>query len=392
MAALATSETFTRLIDRLGRTGRAGRELAVRLDIVRFTGLPYVWRRQRDEASVAALPDPGDVYGTIWRDAAAELGADVVELGAGFLEIRRDRAWTRVQKGLTMLDDGATLRLALQKPTVHDLLIKAGLPVPDSLQFEASDLAPAVGFLHAGRVPCVVKPIAGGGGYSVTSGIRTESDLMRARLRAARVDRRLMIERQALGDFYRFLFLDGELLDVIHRRPPRVTGDGQSTLEQLIAAENRRRMDRRHQAVLWPLRIDLECILTLQAQGLTLASVLANGRTIPVKTVISQNTIGDNETVRGGIAPELIQQARRAAQVVGLRLAGVDVITADLGRELGAGGGVILEVNGTPGLNYHYEVVQPARATKVAVPILETLLANSGPAWVDTESARVSAA
>jgi cyanophycin synthetase len=385
VGSLATSKTFTRLIDRLGRAGRRGQELAVRLDIVRSTGLAYVWRRQREEASLAALADEGDAYGTIWRDAAREVGAEVIELPAGFLELRRGREWTRVLKNLTMLDDGATLALALNKAVVLELLVERGLPVPEGLEFDASDLASALRFLASGPLPCVVKPVGGGGGYSVTSGVRTEGDLMRARLRAGRVHRRLMIERQAGGDFYRFLFLDGELLDVIRRRPPRVTGDGRSTVEQLIAAENRRRVERRHQALLWPLRVDLECLLTLRAQGLTLGSVVPAGQTIRVKTVISQNTIDDNETVRAGVAPDLIQQARRAAQVVGLRLAGVDVMTPDIGRELRSGGGVILEVNGTPGLNYHYEVTEASLATRVAVPVLEALLAASGPAWVDPD-------
>ncbi len=94
------------------------------------------------------------------------------------------------------------------------------------------------------------------------------------------------------------MFLDGELLDVVRRRPPRVTGDGHSTIEALIAAENWRRVARRHQALLRLLRVDLECVLTLQAQGLTLASVLPKGRTIHLKTVINQGTIDDNETVR----------------------------------------------------------------------------------------------
>jgi D-alanine-D-alanine ligase-like ATP-grasp enzyme len=368
---------LTRLIDRLGGAGRVGRELAVRLDIVRSTGLPHVWRRRRDEARVAALPDPGDTYGALWRDAAGQLGADVIELGGEFLEIRRGRAWTRVRNNLTMLDDGATLRLALQKPIVHRLLSGHGLPVPESLEFAASDLPGALAFLSSGPAPCVVKPVSGGGGYSVTSGIRTEADLMRARLRAARVDRRLLIERQVEGEFYRLLFLGGELLDVIRRRPPRVTGDGRSTVEQLIAAENERRVARRHQALLWPLRVDLECILTLQAQGLRLSSVLPAGQTVPVKTVISQNTIGDNETVRGDIAAELVEQGRLAAEVVGLRLAGIDVITRDLQRDPASSGGVILEVNGTPGLNYHYEVADSEHATRVAIPILDALLADS---------------
>lgn len=356
----------------------------MRLDIVRSTGLPYVWRRQREEARVAALADRGDVYGTIWRDAARELGAEVIDLGAGFLEIRKDGAWTRVRRQLTMLDDAVTLQLALQKPIVQDLLLEAGLPAPDNIEFDASDLAPARAFLASGPIPCVVKPSDEGAGFGITTGIRTDADLMRARVRAARVDRRLIIERQVAGDFYRFLFLDGELLDVVRRRPPRVTGDGRSTIEQLIAAENWRRVARRHEALLRPLRVDLECIITLQTQGLTLSSVPSEGRTIPVKTVINQGTIGDNETVRD-VAPEVVRQAARAAQMVGLRLAGVDVITPELRRELRSGGGVILEVNGMPALHYHYEVAEPEGATRVGVPILKASLAASGPAWVEVD-------
>jgi cyanophycin synthetase len=220
----------------------------------------------------------------------------------------------------------------------------------------------------------VVKPVGGSGGYGVTSGIRGELDLRRARLRAARSDRRLLIERQIEGDFYRFLFLDGELLDIVRRRPPNVTGDGRSTIDELIAAENRRRIARRHQVQLWPLHIDLDCIFTLQAVGLTPSSVPRLGENIKLKTVVSQNGPDDNETVREPVADELVEQARRAAHLVGLRLAGVDVITTDLGRSLTSSRGAILEVNGPPGFNYHYDVADPANATRVAVPILRALL------------------
>jgi glutathione synthase/RimK-type ligase-like ATP-grasp enzyme len=39
---------------------------------------------------------------------------------------------------------------------------------------------------------------------------------------------------------------------------------------------------------------------------------------------------------------------------VGTRLAGIDVITTDPGVPLGESGGVILEVNATPGYHHHY--------------------------------------
>ena len=55
-------------------------------------------------------------------------------------------------------------------------------------------------------------------------------------------------------------------------------------------------------------------------------------------------------------------------------MAGVDLVTADLSRPLAESGGAILEVNGTPGLHYHYEVADRPSATHVAIPILRALL------------------
>ena len=39
---------------------------------------------------------------------------------------------------------------------------------------------------------------------------------------------------------------------------------------------------------------------------------------------------------------------------------------------------MILEVNATPGLHYHYETRNPERAVPVLIPILRTLLDESG--------------
>lgn len=369
-------DPVTRMLDQLGRSGGLARELAVRADMLRSVGIRAARRRQALDRHLRQLdtrPEE-DPYTRIWRDAADELGAQVTELPGGFLEIRSGEAWTRVRNNLVMLDDAVTLRFALQKPLVSQLLSQKGLPVPEWLEFAASDLTPALGFLAAGPVPCVVKPVGSSGGYAVTSGIRTEGELMRARLRGARVDSRLMIERQADGDFYRFMILEGQILDVVRRLPPRVTGDGHSTIEELIVAENERRMAVRHQAMFWPLRIDLDCVITLRDAGLSLSSVIPAGVTVPVKTVISQGTMRDNETVRDGVSDEVRTAAIRAAELVGLRLAGVDVMTPDIGRPLAEAGGVILEVNGPPGFNYHYDVADPENATRVAVPILRRLL------------------
>ena len=70
----------------------------------------------------------------------------------------------------------------------------------------------------------------------------------------------------------------------------------------------------------------------------------------------------------------MVEESADAVRAVGLRLAGVDLVTPDIGRGLREAGGAIIEVNGTPGFQYHYEVEDRANATPVALPVLETLL------------------
>jgi D-alanine-D-alanine ligase-like ATP-grasp enzyme len=369
----------TKLLGALGSAGKPGRELGVRLDVLRSTGVRYARQRRREEALLTALAsDPRkSAYRVIWQQAADAVGAELHPLHGEFLELRAGERRVRVWRHWVPLDDAVTLRLALDKTAVHEILTRAGLPLPEHEEWDASKLNGAVEFLERSPTPCVVKPTGGASGSGATTGVRTRDQLLRARLRAARLSRRLLIERQAEGDMYRLLFMDGELLDVVRRRPPRVTGDGRATIRELIAAENAGRLDPAHPVSMPILRVDLDCLFTLEAAGLSLESVLPEGETIPVKTVTSQNRIEDNETVREPIAPELVAEAREAAAQVGVRLAGVDSITPDLSRSLKESGGVIIEVNGTPGLHYHYQVADEANATPVAVPILRRLLEES---------------
>jgi cyanophycin synthetase len=146
-----------------------------------------------------------------------------------------------------------------------------------------------------------------------------------------------------------------------------------STVAALVGRENRRRIDARGKSGLALLELDLDAVLALRAQGLTLRSVLPTGREAEVKTATSQNRADENETVRD-LAAAIAEEAIAAARVVGARLAGVDVVTPDRTVPLAEAGGAILEVNTTPGFNPHYLVADRARAERVAVPILRALL------------------
>jgi cyanophycin synthetase len=365
------------VLEALAAGGMSARRLASRIDLTRSAGIVHGIHRfaqglGRGEVSPGARVA---VYRRIWTAAAATLDAEIVELPGGFLEIRRGPVLTRVYQQAVSLDDAVSTRLSLHKDAVHRLLRSAGLAVPEHLEFDYSDPRAALDFLAGAPAGCVVKAAHGtGGGDGTTCGVTSVAEFRRARLRAGGRGDVLLIERQVAGPVYRLLLLDGVLLDVVCQVPPTVDGDGRSTIEALMRAETRRRVIAGGEAGLAPLRVDLDCILTLARSGLSLDTVPAAATRTAVKTVTNEGRLEDCRTARGELCDEIVDEARRAAAAVGLRLAGVDVITPDPTRPLAETGGVIAEINGMPALHRHYQVADPENAATVAVQILSRTL------------------
>lgn len=309
-------------------------------------------------------------YDTVWRRAARDLGADINSPCQDILEVTLNDARVLVRSNYTSLDDPVTLFAAGNKPFVHRRLADHGLPTPESFTFSLRNISQAVEFLQRSPQVCVVKPAAGtGAGQGVTTGIRTRTQLAKAASRAARYHSNLVIEQQVPGRNYRLLFLDGLLLDAVHRRPPNVVGDGKSTIRTLIRQENMRRQAGWEVAQV-QLQIDSDMKQTLAAQNMSLRSKPAAKETVELKTVINDNAARDNVPAMTTLCPEIIAAAARAANVLQVRLAGVDVITPDPSQPLQQNGGVILEVNTTPGLYHHKRGDQ----CPVAVTILKAML------------------
>lgn len=364
----------TRLLHMALRAGKPGAAVAGQADLARAVGLRAVRLQARQRSEARHLPDPLDaLYRTLWQEAADDLGVAVEEVGDGFLRVGGALVWRQ----LVPLDSPVTLRLAADKVLTHRLLAEAGLPVPAHVVGDG-DLAAARAFVADRGGPCVVKPAFGTDrGAGVTTGVRTPADLARAAVRAARWDGRVVVEEQVPGDVHRVLVLNGRVVDVVRRSPPGVVGDGTSSVAELVAAENRLRLDDwgRRAAVL--LDLDLDAVLHLGATGRTVHWVPSAGERVTVKPIVNQNRADENARVVDAVSPDLVDEAVQAASTVGLRLAGVDVVTPDVGCGLRDAGGVVLEVNGTPGFNLHRLVADPAGAARVTTDVLRVVLGRS---------------
>jgi cyanophycin synthetase len=193
-------------------------------------------------------------------------------------------------------------------------------------------------------------------------------------LAASRFAPQLLIERQLAGDVFRFLVLDGQVLDVVRRLRPAIIGDGRSTVEDLIWAEYDRRIRGEANPGLKPFAVDLDCILSLRRAGIPLRSVPPRGSTVRLKTVTNYNSPEDNHTLRTEISPALSAEVVAATALLGLRLAGVDIVSPTPSAPLATNGGAIIDVNARPALHHHAHVADADGSTSVAVPILRALL------------------
>jgi cyanophycin synthetase len=314
-------------------------------------------------------------YRQMWQDAADRLGATMIDLANGFWRVEQGDRSTLIHNYIVQIDDPVTLNLAGDKVLCHQLLAAHGVRVPDHTAFTLPTIDRATSFMS--KFPgssFVVKPASGtSGARGVTTHITDAGECRRAAALASLYGSQLLIERWIPGESYRLLFLDGEMIHASRRRGLRVVGDGRSTVAQLVQAAAPS-LDSAARGC----RLDLE--LTLAAQALTLESIVALHRTIlaqstraPITDRVEIRTVFD-EDATALIGRQLHDQAADAVRVIGSRFAGVDVITLDPSRSLQDTGGVVNEINTTPGLHHHYGLEGTGSQTPPAVRVLMRLL------------------
>jgi D-alanine-D-alanine ligase-like ATP-grasp enzyme len=311
----------------------------------------YVWKR---------IP----MYKEIWESAATQISAQFLELGEGIWEIRWGNQRTRISNHMVQLDDPVILDLAGNKPFCYWLMKNNDLPIPDYLTFRVNELIKARRFMEKNSGLFVIKPAIGtSAGMGVTTHIQSFQECCRAVALASLYCNEIIIERLVPGECYRFLILDGKMIHASRRSGIRVKGDGRSTISQLLQEENKRRKKLYGGHSLRPMHYDVDLIHTLQAQELSIEfvpkkeeHVLVKSVDCPFKTNVEVRTVY-NENVTNLICPDLKGQAVKAAMLLNSKFAGVDVITHDPTVSLEKSGGVINEINTTPGLHHHYNLI-----------------------------------
>lgn len=337
----------------------------------------------REKQLASKLEDGGfraRFYQELWRRAALNLDCHYRELGYGFWSASDEKGnEVRGRNGSPALESAVALQLAGNKPLTHRLL--EDLPhyrKPAFREFRLGSVDTAQAFMQEQHGPCVVKPARDtGAGSGVITGVENDAALRRAAITASVQCKDLLIEKMIVGSSYRLLFLGGEYLHGVKREPPRVTGDGKSTVRSLIETENHRRRRQGERVIsFFTITMDQDCRSCLEAQSLSLDSVPRSGDKVQVKRVVNQNGAAENCEITEPIHPSILSTAAQATARLGLQLSGVDVLTTNISAALADTGGVFNEINGTPGLHHHY-LTRDNRDPEIAERILRYCMATS---------------
>ena len=266
--------------------------------------------------------------------------------------------------------------IAQDKQLTKRLLHSVGVPTPEGrVVADAEDAVVA-----AAEIGCavVVKPLDGNHGRGVVPQLTKPDDIRRAYDVAAQEGSGVIVERFVPGDEHRLLVVGNRMIAAAKGEPIVVEADGSRTVEQLIQtivnADPRRGED--ESQPLSPVEINDALRLELERQQVTLETVPRAGRKVLIKRY--DNLSMD---VTEQVHPSVAEHAVRAVKMVGLDIAGIDLVATDISRPLDQQQGAIVEVNAGPGLLMHL-IPSHGSPQPVGAAIVDLMFPDAGDARI----------
>lgn len=311
------------------------------------------------DAEVARVKDAAASYSlgpstaALAREAIKR-GIPLIRLGEGsILQFGYGKYQQKVEATITGQTGCIGVDIAGDKVLVKQLLAESGIPVPFGgvarTETEALDIAARIG------EAVVVKPFDGNQGKGVALNLETPAEIAKALEVALTISLKAIVEKYIKGKHYRLAIVGDRLVAASERIPAFVVGDGRHSIRELVDIVN---MDplrgEEHEKPLTKIKIDQIVLMVLAKKGITPDSVPRAGEIVCLRENANLSTGGIAVDVTDQVHPETIRLALRAVRLVGLDVAGVDLVARDIGIPLSADNGAVIEINACPGIRMHH--------------------------------------
>jgi cyanophycin synthetase len=290
----------------------------------------------------------------------------------------------RIQATVTSETRHIAVSIASDKEETNNILASIGLPVPRQKLVRSAD--DAVAAARRLGYPVVVKPLDANHGRGVSINLRTPEEVHTAFGKAREHARTVIVETYIEGEDHRMLVVNGELIAVSKRVPGHVVGDGKHTIKELVDIVNsdpRRGVG--HEKVLTRIELDDQAQRLMGLGGVTVDTVLPAGQRFFLRSTGNLSTGGTAIDLTDVVHQDNREMAIRAAQAIGLDVAGIDFITPDVTQSYKTHGGAICEVNAAPGFRMHVAPTE-GKPRDPAGPVLDMLFPKGSPSRIPIAS------
>lgn len=331
-------------------------------------------------AEVASETDMGTSTGAIYEEARRR-GIPVTFLDhSGVLQLGNGKYTRQMEASLTDRAGCIAVDIAGNKHLTKQLLSEAYIPVPQGdiayTVRSASVIAGHIGY------PVAVKPFNANQGKGVSTNISEIKSLEDAFHTAAKYSKAVIVEKHIPGRDYRLLVAGGKMVAASERKPPFVIGDGKLSIKQLVDMENKNPLrGTDHEKPLTVIKLDHMTRQVLAKEGCDENTILPEGKKVQLRYNGNLSTGGTAIDCTEQVHPFNAALAVKAAELVKLDVAGVDITCIDISQPLDCDNGAVIEVNAAPGLRMH---IYPAegQSRNVAADILDLMFPAGAPTGV----------
>ncbi len=286
--------------------------------------------------------------------------------------------------------------IARDKDYANFFMEKLGYPIiPKSKTFYSDRWANAIGALdrkigdgyeYAKGIgfPLIVKPNNGSQGSGVAL-VNNKEEYYSAMNVVFSKDRIAIIQKPVYGKDYRVVVLDDMVISAYERSPLNVTGNGKSTIGELLIKKQKEFIisGRDTRIKVKDPRIEIK----LKHQNLKMNDVPKAGQKIFLLDNANLSSGGDSIDVTENVHPKFKELAIKLTKDMGLRLCGVDfMIDGDISEKPDKYW--IIEINSAPGLD-HYAKIGKAQEQIVEDLYLEVLKHLEGMTNIDHSNVQI---
>lgn len=301
---------------------------------------------------------------SIIQRAVGRLGARLIlepEFGyVGHITFKNGKTTFFRNTNMSINNLGAT-EIARDKGYAAFFLSRFGYTVPEGQTFFCDRLCRHVtnprtihdGFRYASRLgfPVILKPNSRSQGRLVTK-VYDRREYYRVARAILRIDSVMLVQRYCQGNDFRIVVLDDRVISAYQRLPLQVTGNGSSTIGELL-----RQKQHEFNAVGRDTVInaeDFRMSQRLRRHRLSLSGIPARGQRVQLLDNANLSAGGDAVDFTDRIHPEWVRLAIDVTKSMCLRLCGVDVLTDDISAPVSDH--IILEINAAPGLDNYASI------------------------------------